>query len=331
MKKIFVHIPKTAGTFINGSLIASGQPTLVHCESCIDSSNFHSIIQDYEWISGHVAMAKFKEIISKLNIEVEYYSLLRHPLKQLVSQICWQIEICSKTDDNHRFLKGHPPDSIHRILQALFCDFNDMSSINNLLSRNPGYLTNNQTITLMAEYGINLNYQSMSKVDCLEYLRKFRYQCFDMFRSFKFLGSDQNINNALTNFGVTDLSKTRNVDKNKSQLYINPELIRRPEFVKGLIIHNLLDCILYLSYVESISENKHKLINMDSFDRICDSIFEYIFPSFIYDSNSYNPNKILDIQMSIAQCLKGEALINRKKYFHILGLLKNIRYRLMKT
>ena len=305
MKKIFVHIPKTAGTFINGSLIASGQSTLVHCESCIDSPNFHTIIQDYEWISGHVATAKFKKIISKLNIEVEYYSVLRNPLRQLVSQICWQIEICSKKDENHRFLKGHPPDSIHRILQALFCDFNDVSSLNNLLSRNPGYLTNNQAATLMAEYDINLNYQYLSKSDCLEYLRKFRHQCFDMFRSFKFLGSDQNISNALRNFGVTDLSKTNNVDKNKSQLFINPELMQTSEFVKGLISHNLLDCIIYLSYIESISENNCKIINMDSFDCICESIFDYISPSFNYDSNYYDPNRVLDIQRSIAQCLKG--------------------------
>lgn len=305
MKKIFIHIPKTAGTFINGSLIASGKSTLVHCESCIDSSEFNSIIQNYEWISGHVPMAKFKKIISKLNIEVEYYSLLRHPLKQLVSQICWQIEICSKKNDNHRFLKGHPPDSIHRILQALFCDFNDMSSINNLLSRNPGYLTNNQSICLMAEYGINLNYQSMSKNKRLECLRKFRHQCFDMFRSIKYLGSDQNISYALSNFGVSDLSKTSNLDKNKSKLYINPELIRRPSFVKVLISHNLLDCILYLSYLESISENKSKIINMDSINSIYDSIFEHIFPSFSYHDKSFDPNKLLDIQMSIAQCLKG--------------------------
>ena len=149
MKKIFVHIPKTAGTFINGSLIASGQPTLVHCEHFVDSSDFNSIIQDYEWISGHVSMAKFKKIISKLNIEVEYYSLLRHPLRQLISQICWQIEVCSKKHKNHRFLKNHPATSIHRILQTLFCDLNDTSSINNLISRNPGYLTNNQTIYLI--------------------------------------------------------------------------------------------------------------------------------------------------------------------------------------
>ena len=242
--------------------------------------------------------------MSNLDIEVEYYSLLRNPLRQLVSQICWQIEICSKKHNIYQFLKSQPVDSIHRIMQALFCDLNDISSINNYISRNPGYLSNHQSRYLMAEYGINLNYQSISKSDCLEFLKKFRYQCFDMYSSIKFLGSDQNINNALKNFGVTDLTKLRNVDKNKSELYINPEFFSRHDFVKGLINYNLLNCILYLSHLESISENKCKIINMDSIDTIYESIFEYIFPSFSYEFNSYNPKKQLDIQISIAKYLK---------------------------
>ena len=174
-----------------------------------------------------------------------------------------------------------------------------------MLSRNHGYLSNNHTITLMAEYKINLNYQAMPESDCLEYLKHFRQQCFSMFKTFKFIGSDLNIEDALLNFGVSDLSISNNVDKNKSQQFIDPSLLQNPEFIKIIIRHQLLDCILYLSYVELKSNASSSILDMQALDTLENSIFEHLSPSLRYESTNYNPDKIFLVRNSIAQCLKS--------------------------
>lgn len=304
MKKVFVHIPKTAGTFINSSLAAAGKRVLVHCESCIDSPDFLNYICQHEWISGHVPSYKFKERFSSLNVDAEFYTVLRNPIRQLISQICWQIEICAKAEDNHSFLKQHPEESILRILSVLFSDLTDESSLDNLLSRNSGYLTNNQTITLMAEYAIDLSFQALNNGNRLSYLCHFYQQCRAMINTFTFIGSDLDMENVLFNFGILDSSVADNVERNESRLYLNPDLLQTPQCIKMLINHQLLDCILYLSYVELSTSANSQILNTSSLVHLYSSIYEYFSSSLNYPSNTYEPQKISLIQQSLVNSFK---------------------------
>ena len=303
MKKVFVHIPKTAGSYINNSIKAAGFSLLSHCESCIDSPTFGDAITDYEWVSGHVNLQKFVEIFYELHEEAYYFSILRNPIKQLISQICWQIEICSKSNDNHLFMRDHPAHSRLVMLKVLFSGLSNTKIISQLLNEHKGYLTNNQAVTLLGGLGINLSINDLPPYDQIKYFRKFQLQCFEVLQSFAYIGSDSDIDGCLASFGMKNLSTKNEIDMNKSSLYIDPQILKSTDCVKELIDHQILDCVLYACHAELKFGMQGKILDMSSMDALKVSLFEYISPGLNFSSKAYDRNNLLKIQESIAACL----------------------------
>lgn len=103
---VFVHVPKTAGSFINTEL-TRWRPGRDHIEAVIDDrAALTKVCGVSSWISGHVPVTKMVHALSSASTRpLRLYTLVREPVAQIASHYNWLIEI------HHRggsFYQGHP-------------------------------------------------------------------------------------------------------------------------------------------------------------------------------------------------------------------------------
>ena len=103
-KLALIHIPKTAGTSINGWLESKLNPSLCinHLESKRELQS-KNILDNYDFVSGHLNYGNFARLLSDgFKIAV----VLREPMQQLISHINWVWYISS--DEESSFFLNHP-------------------------------------------------------------------------------------------------------------------------------------------------------------------------------------------------------------------------------
>jgi len=101
-----VHVPKTAGTAINGVLHAALGPGRHHVEGIIDDkAAFAEAARQHRWVAGHVPTPKLRTALTELGLSATYITALREPVSHVASHYNWLIEIGHRGEG---FLKGHP-------------------------------------------------------------------------------------------------------------------------------------------------------------------------------------------------------------------------------
>jgi hypothetical protein len=300
--RVFVHIPKTAGTYLNSALAASGFKILSHCESVIDQKDFRDLIHQYEWISGHVTLDKFQNKLSSLDIETSYYTVFRNPIKQLISQLCWQIEICADKRNHHKFLWDHSTLSISKIMQVLFANLSSQTQLFSVLESHTDYFTNNQSITILTD--VQLHYLQMLEPDLLAYAQLFRDKCHQIFSSFKYIGTDLDIQSVESHFGISrEALNTPELNMNESRLYLDPMILSGSDVLLKLIRYQLLDCILYATYQEKLT-GRTNLLSFASLDLLLESLLDFLGKDIDYTSKSFNQSWVADIRSSVISSMQ---------------------------
>lgn len=142
--KVFIHVPKTAGSTVNAYLERSGAPGASHVEAWIeDDTEASAKLMDLDWVSGHVQFPQMRARLAANTFRrLRFFTLVRDPVKQLMSHYNWLIEI------HHRggsFYNGHPQ-RIKEISEAIRATNNDdPSSVVQQLLAAPGLFLNQQS------------------------------------------------------------------------------------------------------------------------------------------------------------------------------------------
>lgn len=148
--KVFIHVPKTAGSTVNKYLDKSGKPGASHIESWInDNSTLHARLRSLEWVSGHVPFSQMRQELSAATSRpFRFFTLVRDPIKQLMSHYNWLIEIFHRGSD---FYEGHPR-RIREISEAIrAADNTDPQCIASQIAAAPGLFLNQQSRIVFGE------------------------------------------------------------------------------------------------------------------------------------------------------------------------------------
>ena len=153
---VFIHIPKTAGSTVNAYLERSGALGESHVEAWIENDATTSEkLLNLDWVSGHVPFSHMRARLAKNTARnLRFFTLVRDPIKQLMSHYNWLIEI------HHRggaFYDGHPQ-RIKEISQAIRSSNNDdPSSVKRQISAAPGLFLNQQSRLVLGDLAHTLS------------------------------------------------------------------------------------------------------------------------------------------------------------------------------
>jgi hypothetical protein len=145
---VFVHVPKTAGSTVNEYLKRSGAPGASHVEAWVDKDTSASEnLLRLDWVSGHVPFPKMRARLSANTFRnLRFFTLMRDPVKQLMSHYNWLIEI------HHRggaFYDNHPV-RIKEISQSIrSADNNNPMSIIAQIEATPRLFLNQQSVFIL--------------------------------------------------------------------------------------------------------------------------------------------------------------------------------------
>jgi hypothetical protein len=141
---VFIHVPKTAGSTVNDYLLRSGRNGHAHVEAWINDDNTASShLKTADWVSGHVPFGHMRARLSKnTNRHLRFFTLVRDPIKQLMSHYNWLIEIYHRSA---AFYDGHP-DQIKTISKNIReADNSDPLAVIAQLEATPGLFLNQQS------------------------------------------------------------------------------------------------------------------------------------------------------------------------------------------
>ena len=144
-----VHVPKTAGTAINGALEAALGPGRHHVEGIIDDpATFAQAATESAWVAGHVPIPRLRAAIEALGIKAMYVTALREPVSHVASHYNWLIEIGHRGE---AFLNGHPPQiqALHKKIAST--DNSNPHAIVTNLAQHAGLFLNAQAKHVIGE------------------------------------------------------------------------------------------------------------------------------------------------------------------------------------
>lgn len=120
---VFIHVPKTAGSTVNDYLERSSTHGASHIEAWInDDAVASKKMLHLDWVSGHVQFPQMRaRLAANTARHLRFFTLVRDPIKQLMSHYNWLIEIYHRGD---AFYNGHPQ-RIKEISQAIRASNND--------------------------------------------------------------------------------------------------------------------------------------------------------------------------------------------------------------
>ncbi|MBC8205662.1 MAG: hypothetical protein H8E68_00735 [Kiritimatiellaeota bacterium] len=220
----FVHIPKTAGSFVNHSLKTINKNGYDHCEHFIeDKKTFSSHLHTAAWMSGHVPYAKIGQILSEApDRPIRYFSCIRDPSLQVMSHLNWLFEIQCR---GPKFFYGHPVN-----IQEISMDVrsNGLQNIYDIMH------------VLLKYKGLFLNTQSRFLLSKKSYVEK---NIDSALSCFEFIGTEKTIDVLL--YKMTGKKTTSQERVNESKYHFNTSLFDSEEVQYFLKEHNHLDSLLY--------------------------------------------------------------------------------------
>lgn len=244
---VFLHIPKTAGTYFNSIMSENVSGAFhEHVEAFLhDDGRLAAACRTGGdvWLSGHVEHPRFQARLSQIceNQNVAFYTLLRHPLHQFVSQISWQIQICLQPP---RFLWGHPAHDIEVILAVLFADLANDGDLDRIMKLHPRYLDNNQSLVL----GVTST-DVLSSVDSLNSASHEAHARLLALADFAVERDALELVSRCLRRPVDALLRSRE-NRNQSRCPFPEELVRSDSFISRVVRINAIDFVVYLNALE---------------------------------------------------------------------------------
>lgn len=234
---VFVHTPKTAGSTVNASLETIGKG-VSHIEKFQhEPDRIRSLALSCRWISGHLPIYKFQNILASVDREVKFFSCVREPMAQVMSHFNWLIEIYFRGAD---FYNGHP-ERIKLISKEIRgCNRSDSSVIVRLLAKYRGLFLNYQSQFFRAE-GSHL---SSFTID--DQLKEFSYVAYDR-SSVEYLIKDV--------FGCD----YHGGDSNSSRYHFDPKAFSDGEVRDFLTQNNDVDAFLFNSVFSKFNIGENNL------------------------------------------------------------------------
>lgn len=221
---VLVHVPKTAGTALNSSLVSLKLLGRSHCEAFIDNPDtLRSALSNIVWISGHVTHDKMRDALTAATDRpLALYSAMRDPHKQVMSHYNWLIEIYHR---DAAFYNGHP-EAIRTISKKIRnTDHTDPRAIISILESHPLLFLNVQSRYILSgaeETGANAIPASLKK--------------------YRRIGYEDTMETLLSEICGTD---ARLVYDNISPYHFDKSVFQTDEMVAFLKSHNAIDQILY--------------------------------------------------------------------------------------
>ncbi len=235
-KIVFMHIPKTAGSSVNEyfTSIVGSEKSRTFAEHDIYSGKLAGdLISKYDFVSGHF----FYGHVARFQDQALFFTVLRDPYKQLVSQIKWldrynlQHNLAEKND-----LSRESKDIIEMIGQT---DLGSVHQLDELLVHLPPYgyhlLNNLQSRFIIGDSG-NFDPLSLRDIGFIAHnLKKFDYFCtLDQL--------SEVVPQVAMAAGYNDTPFDRHANRNDGPTEID---LRDPIVRKVLEKHILVDLLLY--------------------------------------------------------------------------------------
>jgi hypothetical protein len=99
----FIHIPKTAGTYVKELFRINGYKTKTSIEIDFYEKKKLNLSNDINFISGHLNYFNFKNISRKSKKNFKYFTLIRNPIERIFSIINYTYQNCAIYLDNRSF------------------------------------------------------------------------------------------------------------------------------------------------------------------------------------------------------------------------------------
>jgi len=159
---VFIHVPKTAGSTVNDYLVRSGKIGKTHVEAWIGDQNATPLnLASLDWVSGHVPFRHMRaRLSSHTSRHFRFFTLVRDPIKQLMSHYNWLIEIYHR---GGKFYDEHPA-RIKEISESIrSTDNNDPACVISQLEASPGLFLNQQSRLVFGELPLSLSNHELTE------------------------------------------------------------------------------------------------------------------------------------------------------------------------
>lgn len=269
---VFVHVPKTGGSTVNKVLWSCSHRGRGHCEE-IPRLNFPDAASRNDWLGGHLPRDKFATSLISLYRPLEYFTIIREPVSQLISYLNWYYEIYNR---GPIFFLAHPHDQQLRSAEVRATDFSKTSSIIALLRRYRGYFLNVQARMILGN--------DCAKIPGSEVARRLE--------AYTFVATNENLSALYPAFGFAHLPTHINELRENAarKYYFDTTLFQSQEILDFLAQHHSHDFRLY------------NCVRQTSWSAEGRRPFRPAFPFVTADN--YDEQAYLDFNPDVAKALK---------------------------
>ncbi len=292
---VFVHVPKTGGTTVNRVLWSCSHRGLEHYREGIPNPKLLYGARRSDWLSAHIPREVFASSLVWLDRPIEYFSVVREPVSQLLSHLNWQFEIHTRGPD---FLREFPPSRLELSEEVRATDFSKTSSIIGLLLRHAELFLNCQAI-----YVLGCEYALISDSDLARRVESYSY-----------IATESDLPSLYRAFGFAALPGWCNeLRENQSQkLHFDATLFHSKEIMDFLAEHHYHDFRVY------------NCVRQTSWSAGERSPFRPAFP--IVTAENYDEQAYLANNPDVAKALKSHNWRSGYDHFVAFGRGEKRRY-----
>ena len=223
---IFVHIPKTAGTTVRDVLYDTSVRGQALYQGELHAPDFLARAAEVDWLSGHVTHDIYREYLQPLERQVEFFTTLRDPFKQIVSHL------------KHSFSRYHqengeqPFDDVEAEIDrdVATTDFGSVDAIIELLRRQSDWFLN-----IQSRYVLGADYASLSDAERVKRLSA--YAC---------ISTEHTLKNIYKAWGFLKLpADAVRIHNNRNESTLDTSLLDAPQIRDFLAEHHGHDFRLY--------------------------------------------------------------------------------------
>jgi|GEM_PF-6928585 len=290
MAFIFLHIPKTGGTFVDSIVSASSVKSL-HAVgtnkekiSLINSKNFDD---QPEYIAGHMTMNILAECVDDLDSHI-VVSLVRHPFDRFISGVNYLIEILGR---GLEFYQQHALGAKMRILKTYFalqseyCQ--DLTHLLDFESKNyiAKFLIQNNDLKKIEQADVS---------ECVETLK----QCISRYKFLMSLENDggQKLLDYTCEKLKIDQSLLPSPKRNASQNYVNLYSLIKSGFIEYNRQNSRIDSLLYLMVHQGLSGDDLRSMTWEDISLKCEELF--------FRNSSYISKPCSKIPRNVTECVQ---------------------------
>lgn len=240
---IFIHIPKTGGT----SFVTHLSKNEIKCFPT--SKPIPKVIDNPEKcvIHGHKSILFFKKICKERGLKPIFYSIIRNPYRKRISRFNYGVDVFLEDDPRYRSnLKSFLINDLYK--KDFFLSYINMYSFlysNYNKKYNDENWYKNILNTSTDDYKHYFDIKSL-KSQKIKDINNFSKNCFFKLSQINFIEETNQINKLLEKFNI----KKNNTIHNKSNFYLNLDILNDDKFHILIFDKFLEDTIIYLNFLQ---------------------------------------------------------------------------------